>query len=243
MGEKEYSNKFLKDVSKFFDWADTVDLYLYLDSELKKWSNKLLLNSQFNEPSRNKLELFISYLINNGYKLVLENNTIKDSKLLVKKFNNDISKKVEYDPYPVVKEDKSVEKLLLLETLTYKKKELIIIFGEPYILKEVPKKIPYNTRWRIYFMGYVYYIHNNLKDKNLEDIWYLSGNSKKKKIVNEIIEYIQSQIKQESDESDIEESIYDSDSSDEEIYEIEDTDKDFIFFKDIKLKLPEIVNF
>ena len=78
------SDKFKKELEKFFEWV-SVSGYVISDyDEVEcEWSDELL--SEFEEPSRNKLEMYIKGLFYK-YVIIQGSEEITDAKLLTKEF-------------------------------------------------------------------------------------------------------------------------------------------------------------
>jgi len=86
------TDKFAKELKSFFEWASNNNYLIKdIDSEEHNWTIKLLFN--FEEPGRNKLELYIKSLLNK-YTISINDNDINDSKLLAKEFKENKPKKV-----------------------------------------------------------------------------------------------------------------------------------------------------
>jgi hypothetical protein len=101
----QLTDKFVKELEKFCDWANKNN-YIITDRDNNQqiWNIDLLNN--FNEPNRNKLEIYIKS-IREIYNIEYNNDTVNDAKLLVKEYKNSPKEKVVKEPKEkVVKEPK-----------------------------------------------------------------------------------------------------------------------------------------
>jgi hypothetical protein len=78
------SEKFNKEVEKFFEWANLMEYVpKFKDDESRDWTFSLV--KIFTEPSRNKLEMYISAIMDN-HSITSDESKICDAKLMVKDF-------------------------------------------------------------------------------------------------------------------------------------------------------------
>lgn len=104
------TDKFKKELEKFFSWAQSTYSIKDIHGEEKEWSMSLL--KKFEEPGRNKLEAYIKALLAN-YVIALNDNEesyIEDAKLLAKEFKDKADKKSEKSEKSEKTEKKSEKK-------------------------------------------------------------------------------------------------------------------------------------
>jgi hypothetical protein len=80
-----YSEKFVKELSIFFNWIKDEGYIIYKGDELCEWSDKLLIN--YKEPGRNKIDNYIKDLIKE-YRIELDGEECNDYKLLSNNFKS-----------------------------------------------------------------------------------------------------------------------------------------------------------
>jgi hypothetical protein len=123
------TEKFNKEMEKFFEWASKNNYIIRdIDDEECEWSIELL--SEFKEPSRNKLEMYIKSLFDK-YTIMTDNNEINDAKLLSKEFK-------EFKP---VKKSKKEEALTKKEKVVKEKKEKVVKEKKEKVVKEKKEEL------------------------------------------------------------------------------------------------------
>ena len=84
------SDKFKKELEKFFSWANELYSIKDINDKEKEWSFSLL--KTFEEPGRNKLEAYLKEILKN-YVISINDTDIEDAKLLAKEFKEKATKK------------------------------------------------------------------------------------------------------------------------------------------------------
>ena len=209
------TDKFKKELDKFFIWTKESNYTIKnRNDDICEWSHSLINN--YEEPSRNKLEVYIKklsskYLIYyNGDGDGDEPIEIQDAKLLVNEFKNSIKDKKETKETKVKKEKKSIDKKLknsndesiqldltldsnkteYVTTLDFSTKELIYTFNQP---KELSTN---NYEWVFKLNNNIYSIYNadDDEDEDFNDkTWHLAAQHEIKKEIQHINNHIKTQ--------------------------------------------------
>ncbi len=204
----ELSEKFTKDLNKFFKWAESV--YEIKDSnevEIERdWNMKLLKN--FEEPGRNKLDAYVKELMKK-YKIYKDSELIDDYKVIVKEFKNKPKRKrVETDssePSEAAQEVKAQKEIVVdnsldtadayyLDTLEFDTNTLLKKFGKPQ--KNDNEKNRFE--WKLKVGDNVYSIYDWLNEDGEFDAfadatWHICGFSSNKKDIAAIIKHLKQQ--------------------------------------------------
>jgi len=84
---QKLSEKFEKDLEKFFVWAVKNEYLIKNDDSEIEWSMELLKTIEFTEPGRNKLDSFIN-AVKDSYTIENEDGEVDDAKLMAKEFKD-----------------------------------------------------------------------------------------------------------------------------------------------------------
>lgn len=84
---QKLSEKFEKDLEKFFVWAVKNEYTIKDDNSEIEWSMDLLKTIEFTEPGRNKLDSFIK-VVKDTYTIENETGEVDDAKLMAKEFKD-----------------------------------------------------------------------------------------------------------------------------------------------------------
>lgn len=214
------SDKFKKELEKFFSWAKESYTIKDVNDKKKDWSMSLL--AKFEEPGRNKLESYIKNLLQN-YIISNGDMDIEDAKLLAKEFKEKSGKSKKSDdekseePKKVKKTEKpkkekettskqtEVESVRLdmsldtsetynVETLDFWTSELEQVFGKPKKTGDDDQE--HTWEWKIEVDGDIYSIYNwnEYGESYEESTWYLGSNVENKTTIKVLNDYIWSMI-------------------------------------------------
>ena len=186
------TNKFRKDLSVFFKWADNEKYFLINKSNnnIVNWSINLLQN--FEEPTRNKIDAFLKSILQHNLSIVRDSEVILDYKILSKEFkqfkpNKDFIKstiKLEYELTPNHTINSS--EFPFLKTLDTSFVKITQILGDPSFGEPTDK---FRHEWCFDFNKSQYSIYdwknkNGYFDNVSDSKWHLSGLDKNKKNIS-----------------------------------------------------------
>ena len=205
--------KFAKELENFFEWVSTNNYLIKdIDNEEHEWTIKLLFN--YEEPARNKLELYIKSLLNK-YTISIDDNDIGDAKLLAKEFKENKPKKItkkekDETPKKITKKEKDEtpkkitkknEKSIIIDMsldtsytnelniIEYSTSQLVNVFGKPITTGE--KNDNHVYEWKIRINKSIYSIYDWYNQNNFENTtWYLAGTDENKDNIKILHEYI-----------------------------------------------------
>lgn len=213
------TDKFAKEVEKFFVWASVGYSVQDISGDTKVWSLSLL--KSFDEPARNKLETFIKELMKK-YTISMGDEIVEDFKLFAKaykeapKVKKETKAKLTKEPKKVVQKGHVNDKMKTepkktdivvdanldtsdtwhLETLEFDTRQLVKAFGTP--LKNGGNEgDEHKYEWKLKVLGTegVYTIYDFInEDGSYDDFdeaeWYLGGDNENKENIQKIIKYI-----------------------------------------------------
>lgn len=208
-----FTEKFQKELCKFINWAD--EKYIIFDKENNKISWSKIDDINYEEPPRNKLDMYIKELMKNyKIKTFQEENTIENYKTIIINFKNDKhEKKMDKNKKKQQKLNKENNTIISIsdfdssdfywhDTLdNISSEQLINVLGDPeYTYNESSFHI---WEWKITIKKNKYSIYD-WKSQNLYDIdkhtkdnlkniiWHISGENKKKSIndIKTLLKYI-----------------------------------------------------
>ena len=250
------TEKFEKELYKFMVWADNNYSLASEDNKPQDIDNKMLFKnldmSNYVEPPRNKLEIFVKMIMKN-YKIVSKetNNTIENYKTLVINFKNDkTTKKIQKKES---KNEKNTNKIPIIdktidssdfywhETLDYPKihtQQLIEIFGEPDYLYNKDSDSKNIWEWKISIGNNKYCIYDwrseffdDIEKHTYENmnniIWNLEGESKKKIVADLkiLMKFINKNSTKINFETEIQSKIQTENTNDKHLEEIENLEE------------------
>jgi hypothetical protein len=201
------SEKFNKEVEKFFEWAgDNSYVVKFKDSDEKDWTMNLV--KSFDEPARNKLESLINKIMEN-HTIYCGEDEIADAKLFAKDFKEG-SKGKKSEKVEKPKKSEKVEKpkksevevesfkVLDIEDETWymcdlelTTKELENVFGKK-AKKTGKKNDSHRYEWKFKWNGNVYSVYDwAYTDGSFDDYevtsWHLGSDSDDNKTLKEVI--------------------------------------------------------
>lgn len=157
------SEKFLKDLEKFTSWAVQND-YLIKNrletSDQVDWKQGTSLLKMFKEPSRNKLEVFVSALMQD-YVITHQDEPVDDYRSMVKQFKDDKPKRSRTSSSVnkvSVDFDLDTSETSYLETLDFNAAELQSKLGAPKLTGKSTDK--HRFEWKIKIGDNIYSIYD-----------------------------------------------------------------------------------
>jgi hypothetical protein len=227
------SDKFKKELEKFFSWAKESYTIKDVNEKKKDWSMSLL--SKFEEPGRNKLEAYIKNLLQN-YIISNGDMDIEDAKLLAKEFKEKSGKSKKSDdekseePKKVKKTETQKKETKTkktksevetegnvrldmtldtsetynVETLDFWTEELEQVFGKPKKTGDDDQE--HTWEWKVEVDGDIYSIYNwnEYGESYEESTWYLGSTVENKKTIKALNDYIWGMIGDENIEETME---------------------------------------
>jgi hypothetical protein len=211
-GEGEYSGKFMKELGKFFEWANEASYVIMCakDNTERQWNMELMKN--FEEPGRNKLEAYIKEL-QKTYVIWSKKTQeeVEDYKLFAKEFKDIPTKRKRQDTSetsgsemeilqkakPVknelqvtIDEDIDTSETFYIDTLDFSSEQIIEKIGQPFETGQEDDE--HTFEWKLKVNGNVYTIYDwDEKDMPLQDkTWHLGGTVVDKKEISAIKKYL-----------------------------------------------------
>lgn len=103
------TEKFKKEIIKFFTWVSSNEYVLkFKDEDIKEWNLDIV--KVFNEPARNKLEIFIKTIMEN-HSISLGEDYVEDAKLLSNEFKENSKKCKKEKKVKVIETDEEDDKI------------------------------------------------------------------------------------------------------------------------------------
>jgi hypothetical protein len=216
-GEGEYSGKFMKELGKFFEWANEASYVIMCakDNTERQWNMELMKN--FEEPGRNKLEAYIKEL-QKTYVIWSKKTQeeVEDYKLFAKEFKDIPTKRKRQDTSetsgsemeilqkekPVknelqvtIDEDIDTSETFYIDTLDFSSEQIIEKIGQPFETGQEDDE--HTFEWKLKVNGNVYTIYDwDEKDMPLQDkTWHLGGTVVDKKEISAIKKYLKGEVK------------------------------------------------
>ena len=216
-GEGEYSGKFMKELGKFFEWANEASYVIMCakDNTERQWNMELMKN--FEEPGRNKLEAYIKEL-QKTYVIWSKRTQeeVEDYKLFAKEFKDIPTKRKRQDTSetsgsemeilqkakPVknelqvtIDEDIDTSETFYIDTLDFSSEQIIEKIGQPFETGQEDDE--HTFEWKLKVNGNVYTIYDwDEKDMPLQDkTWHLGGTVVDKKEISAIKKYLKGAVK------------------------------------------------
>lgn len=194
--KSELSEKFIKELSKFIEWANNSQYEVrdVVDDEKIMWNMNLL--EKFNEPGRNKLECYLSEVakwynlyeikdkqfveVSNIKIIMIDFKNNKNNKREQKKENRKNQKVTNAIETDLIKKDDKINTndMIYIDTLdNIKTDDLIKILGNP--IKTGNEEDKHRYEWKITINNTQYSIYdwcndNNIFDELLNCEWYVA---------------------------------------------------------------------
>lgn len=193
----ELTEKFAKELNKFFGWAKDTGYVITKSGNSVDWSLKLL--SGFEEPGRNKMDAYIKGLMKK-YVISKDDEDIDDYKVILKDFKDNKPKRKRADTSTegesvnttvVVDNNLDTSGTYYLETLDFDTNTLLKKFGKP--LKNNGEKNRFE--WKVKVGDNVYSIYDWVNDEGEFDSfadtwWHIGGLKSNKKDIKTIMDYL-----------------------------------------------------
>lgn len=196
------SDKFVKDLNKFYEWAKANEYVAKErdDGNIVDWNDSLI--SDFKEPSRNKLEVYLQKVLEK-YHVTRHEEAIEDNKFFAKEFKESKTSKkgktfenknkkekeistsqevIETSQFTETSQevietsqcinDIDTSDFSYMDTLEWTSQALVKAFGNPI---ENPNKLEHNRyEWKMRIKGTVYSIYDWKDDSEFDNItWHI----------------------------------------------------------------------
>lgn len=194
----EVTEKFAKELNKFFSWAKDDGYVISKSGDNVEWSLKLLKG--FEEPGRNKLDAYIKGLMKK-YVISKDDEDLDDYKVILKDFKENKPKRKRVDtstegeaesPSNVIVDNTlDTNDTYYLETLECDTNTLLKKLGKP-IKNNVEKN---RFEWKVKVDGNVYSIYDWLNEEGEFDSfadtwWHVGGVKSNKKDIKKIVSFL-----------------------------------------------------
>jgi hypothetical protein len=190
------SEKFAKELNKFFGWAKDTGYEITKSGNNHEWSLKLL--SGFEEPGRNKMDAYIKGLMKK-YVISKDDEDIDDYKVILKDFKDNKPKRKraetstegESDNTVVIDNNLDTSETYFLDTLDFDTNTLLKKFGKP-VKNETAKN---RFEWKVKVGDNVYSIYDWVNDEGEFDPfadtwWHIGGVKNNKKDIKTITNFL-----------------------------------------------------
>ena len=215
------SDKFRKELSKFFRWAETnkYELTLIEDGKSCVWNDDLI--QEFKEPSRNKLEVYLRNVLEK-YKVTQGTEDIVDHKFFAKEYKDQKDtkdrkdqkdRKDRKDRKGTKKEEHTIETsetinskdtsdFTYIDTLPCTTEELVKAFGQP--LTNTNPEDHSRYEWKVRIGGVIYNIYDWRDSSPFEAAtWHIGKQEESDSAIKLLGEYLLSKVDKLDEKEDL----------------------------------------